>query len=57
MVHLEGANQEKVAEALGIATRTVRWNLVAAINEIRDFLQRHSVDPLHILLLLSLPLA
>lgn len=56
MIHLEGQNQEKVAQALGIATRTVRWNLVSAINEIRDFLHRHAVDPLSILLLLSLPL-
>lgn len=57
MIHLEGRNQEKVAEALGIATRTVRWNLVSATNEIRDFLHRHSVDPLSVLLLLSLPLS
>lgn len=55
MIHLEGANQEKVAQALGIATRTVRWNLVSAMNEIRDFLHRHAVDPLPVILLLCLP--
>lgn len=51
MVYLDGLKQEKVAHALGIAPRTVRWNLVAALNEIRDFLHRHSVDMLGILLL------
>ena len=56
MIHLEGQNQEKVAQALGIATRTVRWNLVSGINEIRDFLHRHAIDPLPVLLLLCLPL-
>ncbi|QEH42871.1 RNA polymerase sigma factor [Chitinophaga sp. XS-30] len=55
MIHLEGESQEKVAQALGIATRTVRWNLVSAINEIRDFLHRHAVDPLPVILLLCLP--
>ena len=50
MVHLEGLTQEQVSGKLGIATRTVRWNLVSAINEIRDFLHRNAADILFYLL-------
>lgn len=50
LIHLDGLSQEEVARQLGIATRTVRWNLVSAINGIRDFLIRHDT----FLLLLAL---
>ena len=46
MIHLEGLTQEQVSQQLGIATRTVRYNLVAAITEIKDFLHRRSVKTL-----------
>ena len=46
LVHHEGFTQEQVARKLGIAERTVRWNLVSAINGIRDFLHRHSTGDL-----------
>lgn len=51
MIHQNGLTQEEVSKILGIATRTVRWNLVAAINEIKDFLHRHSTETLYFLLL------
>ena len=50
MIHLDGLSQDQVSRQLGIATRTVRWNLVAALNEIRDFLYRHSINTLYVLL-------
>jgi len=50
MIHLDGLSQEEVSRHLGIATRTVRWNLVTAMNEIRDFLHRHSPGALYWLL-------
>lgn len=42
MIHQQGLSQDEVAMQLGIATRTVRWNLVSAVSGIRDFLYRHS---------------
>ena len=50
MIHLEGLSQEEVSGKLGIATRTVRWNLVSAINEIRDYLHRNGGDILYFML-------
>lgn len=50
MIHLEGLSQEEVGGHLGIAARTVRWNLVTAMNEIRDFLHRHPSNTLYWLL-------
>ena len=46
MIHHEGLSQEEVGRKIGIAPRTVRWNLVSAINEIKDFLHRHAGDAL-----------
>lgn len=42
MIHQQGLSQEQVGRQLGIAERTVRWNLVSAINGIKDFLHRHN---------------
>lgn len=50
MIHLEGLTQEEVSRQLGIATRTVRWNLVSAINQIRDFLHRNAADTIYFIL-------
>jgi RNA polymerase sigma factor, sigma-70 family len=47
MIHYEGLTQEQVAQTLGIAERTVRWNLVSAINGIKDFIQRYSAGSLY----------
>lgn len=49
LIHQEGLSQEQVSQKLGIATRTVRWNLVSATNSIRDFLHRYSVGDLYLL--------
>ncbi len=57
MIHLEGTSQEKVAQTLGIATRTVRWNLASAINEIKDFIHRNTSDTLILWLIHLLPIA
>ncbi|MBL7697463.1 MAG: sigma-70 family RNA polymerase sigma factor [Chitinophagaceae bacterium] len=55
MIYFEGRNQEEVSRCLRIATRTVRWNLVTAMNEIRDFLHRYSPDAFYcFLIILSL---
>lgn len=54
MIHQEGLSQKEVAEQLGIATRTVRWNLVASINFLRDYLYRKSGNSL-LCFLLFLP--
>jgi len=54
MIHHEGLSQEEVGRKIGIATRTVRWNLVSAINVIKDFLHKHS-DTLYVWLI-SLPI-
>ena len=53
MIHQEGLSQDDVAQKLGIATRTVRWNLVSAINGIKDFLHRYSVDELYLFFILA----
>lgn len=47
MIHYEGFTQEQVAQTLGIAERTVRWNLVSAINGIKDFMQKYSAGGLY----------
>jgi RNA polymerase sigma-70 factor (ECF subfamily) len=54
MIHQQGLSQDEVSKRIGIAPRTVRWNLVSAINEIKDFLQRHSGDILLLILILIL---
>lgn len=54
LIHHEGLSQEQVSQKLGIATRTVRWNLVAATNGIRDFLHRYSFGELYLLFLVLL---
>lgn len=46
MIHQEGLSQHEVAQKLGIATRTVRWNLISAINGIKDYLHRYSLGDL-----------
>lgn len=46
MIHQEGLTQNEVAQRLGIATRTVRWNLISAINGIKDYLHRYSLGDL-----------
>lgn len=51
MIHQQGMSQDEVAQALGIATRTVRWNLVSAVSGIRDFLHRHAAGELFFALL------
>jgi RNA polymerase sigma-70 factor (ECF subfamily) len=53
LIHQDGLSQEEVGQKLGIATRTVRWNLVAAVNGIKDFLHRFSISDLYLLLLLA----
>lgn len=52
LIHHEGFTQDQVARKLGIAERTVRWNLVSAINGIRDFLHRYSAGELCLILYL-----
>lgn len=44
LVHQEGLSQKEVSQRLGVATRTVRWNLVSANNLLRYFLLRHIAD-------------
>ena len=51
MIHQQGLSQDEVAQQLGIATRTVRWNLVSAVSGIKDFLYRHSAGELFTLFL------
>ncbi|QEC42825.1 RNA polymerase sigma factor [Pseudobacter ginsenosidimutans] len=51
MIHQQGLSQDEVAQSLGIATRTVRWNLVSAVSGIRDFLHRHASGDLFFMLL------
>jgi RNA polymerase sigma-70 factor (ECF subfamily) len=51
MIHQQGLSQDEVAQQLGIATRTVRWNLVSAVSGIKDFLYRHSSGELFTILL------
>jgi RNA polymerase sigma factor (sigma-70 family) len=52
LVHQEGLTQAQVSLKLGIAERTVRWNLVSATNGIKDFLHRYSTGELWLLLCL-----
>lgn len=51
LIHLEGLSQKEVGLRLGIATRTVRWNLVSATNTVRDFLHRYYAGDLYLLFL------
>lgn len=51
MIHQEGLSQDECARKLGIATRTVRWNLVSATNGIKDFLHRYSLGDIFFVLL------
>jgi RNA polymerase sigma-70 factor (ECF subfamily) len=46
MIHKDGLSQDEVSRELGIATRTVRWNLVSAMNVIKDYLYRHNAGEL-----------
>lgn len=41
MIRLEGMSQQEVSKKLGIAPRTVRWNLVLSTNFLQDFLRQH----------------
>lgn len=43
LIYNEGLSQEQVSERLGIAKRTVRWNLVSAVNLLRDFFHKQSL--------------
>lgn len=52
MIHQDGLSQEEVSRQLGIATRTVRWNLVSAMNGIKDYLYRHNAGELFCLIFL-----
>lgn len=54
LIHQEGLSQEEVSQRLGIATRTVRWNLVEAMNGLKDFLHRHAAGGEYYLLLFVL---
>lgn len=53
LIHQEGLTQEEVSQKLGIATRTVRWNLVSATNAIKDFLYRYAAGDVYLLFLVS----
>ncbi len=54
MIQQQGLSQEEVGRQLGIAARTVRWNLVSAVNGIKDFLHRHSSGELYLAVLFYL---
>jgi RNA polymerase sigma-70 factor (family 1) len=51
---IEGRDADYISKELGIATRTVRWHLVQALNFLRNYLHNHY--SIHLLTLISLGL-
>jgi RNA polymerase sigma factor (sigma-70 family) len=48
---MEGRDADYISKELGIATRTVRWHLVQALNFLRNHLFKHNIVNLLILIL------
>lgn len=49
---MEGKDSEYISKELGIATRTVRWHLLQALNFLRDYLhKRYNINLLTLILL------
>ncbi|WP_169817158.1 RNA polymerase sigma factor [Flavobacterium glycines] len=51
---MEGRDADYISKKLGIATRTVRWHLLQALNFLRSYLHNHYIISLLALILLGL---
>lgn len=51
---MEGRDTDYISKELGIATRTVRWHLLQALNFLRNYLHNHYIINLITLILLGL---
>lgn len=51
---MEGKDSDYISKELGIATRTVRWHLLQALNFLRNYLHNHYILSLLALILLGL---
>lgn len=51
---MEGRDTDYISKELGIATRTVRWHLMQALNFLRNYLQNHYIISFLALILLGL---